>query len=819
MTVLEDIRKQRKQFLDGLKANQEDIKLDIFEDFYPDKAHFIYELLQNAEDTRASEVSFVLSENKLVFEHNGRPFDEEGKDIRAITGIGAGTKKNDDDKIGQFGIGFKSVFVYTETPRIWSPTFAFEILERMLPYELAPEPSLGEQTRFEFPFNSPKKPASSAFSEVRSGLEEISETTLLFLSHIKSIQWRVEGGLEGCLLRDSHSETHIETLKEIGGREPKSSHFLRFTQPVEGLGSRYVAVAFPLAPKESQLVEVLNANRPMAERFQIVPATPGCVAIFFVAKKETSGLRFHLHAPFAPELSRASIKDTLANEPLFQQLATLTTQSLFKIRDLGLLNTDFLAVLPNPKDELPERYECIREDIVNTMKEQPLTPTHGGSHAPARQLLQAPITLKELLSDEKDINILGNLKETSRTWAIGALEYSPIDRFLSSLDIPRWDVEHFAKILIKRSTSGAWRDDEFFEWLGSKSSEWHQRLYALLYREFEPDNAFYRLKNLSIVRLSTGKYGVGRECYFPTEDTLEDLILPRADVETYTSGKSRKDQEKARKFLESIGVREVGEKEQMEWVPQDDLFVRPAEASQDLLPEGFAFDPGWPWIKAVRFGEEASRKIEERLMQQEAGEKLGIGNEELDDARWFAGLSKEERQRLKSEHENKPMTNLPDRESSDPKRRTNKVREEVENAPERITEKKPRSVSIGREAVKEDSKQYLRAQYTNDDGIMICQVCKKPLPFKLADGSYYFETVEFLSELKQRHYQNYLTLCPNHAAMYQHVNDVADLIQKLFLAMAENEMKVVLAGECTTIYFTQMHIADLRDVIAVENSR
>ena len=57
---------------------------------------------------------------------------------------------------------------------------------------------------------------------------------------------------------------------------------------------------------------------------------------------------------------------------------------------------------------------------------------------------------------------------------------------------------------------------------------------------------------------------------------------------------------------------------------------------------------------------------------------------------------------------------------------------------------------------------------------MICQVCKnqKPLPFRLADGSYYFEAVEFLpkSALKKLHYQNYLALCPNHAAMYQHAN-------------------------------------------------
>ena len=100
MSFLDELRDKRRKFLDGLEANREDIKLDIFKDFYPDKAHFIYELLQNAEDTRASEVSFLLSEQSLWFEHDGRPFDEE--DIRTITGIGVGTKSDDDDKIGDY---------------------------------------------------------------------------------------------------------------------------------------------------------------------------------------------------------------------------------------------------------------------------------------------------------------------------------------------------------------------------------------------------------------------------------------------------------------------------------------------------------------------------------------------------------------------------------------------------------------------------------------------------------------------------------------------------------------------------------------------
>ncbi len=349
MNFLETLGEKRKKFLDGLAVNEDDINLDLFDDFYPDKAHLIYELLQNAEDAEATEVNFRLSSNCLTFEHNGRPFDD--KDVRAITGIGFSTKKDDIDKIGRFGIGFKAVFLYTASPRIWSPSYAFEISEMVLPSEIPPNPALNGRTRFEFPFNSGKKPQVNAFSEVQDGLEDISDNTLLFLSHIEEIQWRIDGGRDGRLLRVPLSDHHIEILREIDGRPTESSHFLRFTEPVDGLERQHIAIAFELEPLSGE--QQSNTHASFARQFRIVPAEHGCVAVYFTAAKETSNLRFHLHAPFVPELSCSSIKNTPANEPLFQQLAGLAAQSLSATRDLGLLNREFLAVLPNSQDEIP----------------------------------------------------------------------------------------------------------------------------------------------------------------------------------------------------------------------------------------------------------------------------------------------------------------------------------------------------------------------------------------------------------------------------------------------------------------------------------
>jgi hypothetical protein len=259
---------------------------------------------------------------------------------------------------------------------------------------------------------------------------------------------------------------------------------------------------------------------------------------------------------------------------------------------------------------------------------------------------------------------------------------------------------------------------------------------------------------------------------------------------------------------------------QSAWVPQKNgQFVRPPEASRNQLPKGFPFDEGDEWLKAVRFGEEDRLRSEEHKKRQATAKELGFGDEEtLADAQWFAALAPEERRRFKSEIEHRRQFELPENFPRNSEHRAERVGQQAAGAPERITEKRARSVSLGREEVKQAAKQYLRHQYTNTNGEMICQVCKGkvPLPFKLNDGSYHFETVEFLTGLKKRHHQNYLALCPNHRAMFKYANESANLIKDMFLALEENELEVILAQQSTTIYFTQTHILDLRKVIEVD---
>ena len=52
------------------KASMKGVKNSVVEK-YSDQAHFIYELIQNADDVGANEARFELYNDKLVFIHNG----------------------------------------------------------------------------------------------------------------------------------------------------------------------------------------------------------------------------------------------------------------------------------------------------------------------------------------------------------------------------------------------------------------------------------------------------------------------------------------------------------------------------------------------------------------------------------------------------------------------------------------------------------------------------------------------------------------------------------------------------------------------------
>ena len=169
--------------------------LDLLGQLYSERTHFIFELIQNAEDAGATELTFGLFRDRLEVRHDGRPFTEA--DVRGVCGVGESAKSGELTQIGKFGIGFKSVYAYTKTPRIHSSDEHFRIESYVRPFAESPAEVAGSRTLFVFPFDHDDVPSATAVHEISAALSDIEAGTLLFLRSLYALWYRARLGERG----------------------------------------------------------------------------------------------------------------------------------------------------------------------------------------------------------------------------------------------------------------------------------------------------------------------------------------------------------------------------------------------------------------------------------------------------------------------------------------------------------------------------------------------------------------------------------------------------------------------------------------------
>ena len=100
------------------------------QDINKKEPRLVFELIQNAEDNDYNEnvkptIKFIINSNKLIIQNNEKGFEKEH--VEALCRVGGSTKRNRTlGYIGEKGIGFKSVFVMSDEPHIYSNGFRFQ---------------------------------------------------------------------------------------------------------------------------------------------------------------------------------------------------------------------------------------------------------------------------------------------------------------------------------------------------------------------------------------------------------------------------------------------------------------------------------------------------------------------------------------------------------------------------------------------------------------------------------------------------------------------------------------------------------------------
>ena len=449
-------------------------------DKYKEKAHFVYELLQNADDAQATEAIFKLENDRLVFRHNGKiqfsvvsVKDTENKGhINAITGVGFSTKEGSrGNTIGKFGVGFKAVFQYTNTPFIYDDKFWFKIEQYIIPTMLEddfPDRRKGE-TVFVFPFTSP----STSYKEIDNRLKTL-ENPILFLHHLQKVTIEIPGEdaityTKNVLYEHQHGSIKHELLSVRNNGSIKTIHM--FTKNID--------VKLKNGVETTQYISVgyfLKDNGDIDDEIQ------GKVFCFFPTAEDFN-LHCIVHAPFLLVDSRQQLKDDILNYKFKGFLAKLAADALPILRDYGkkihhLLITENIFNLIPKKEIWYSKDQQFRDEYITAIRNNKLLLGRGNrytSHEGA--LICRPISMMSVV-DDKQLQMLHEDKEShdniqytflrEETQRLCTQKY--VQSILEELDVDEYD----GKDLASEITS------EFMEIYGFK---WAKKLYNHLRHE------------------------------------------------------------------------------------------------------------------------------------------------------------------------------------------------------------------------------------------------------------------------------------------------------------------------------------------------
>lgn len=527
-------------------------------DKYSDQAHFIYELLQNADDVNASVAHFRLVDEGLVFTHNGTVrftvSDPENEDsdtlngtlghINAITSIANSSKT--ESSIGKFGVGFKAVFQYTQTPHVYDPKIKFKIERFIVPSMLNADlqgrnPS---ETAFFFPFDHETKSPRESYDEILEKIKAL-ESPVLFLSHLQTVAFEAD-------------EVSGEYTKEITRTLERGDITVQWLELALQLNDKRTTRRLLVFRRKHSGEHPYFIGCALGDDGQLMPLDRP--AFCFFPTKEATNLNFILHAPFLLTDSREGIKaGEPHNQELIQLLAQLAADSLPILRDENLIDDGILEVLPyNEKrfSELDDRRKISFKPFFFAIKDklqiESLLPAANGKCSSKSVSYWASDTeLVELFSD-KQLALLTGVKDAQ--WVFRSRGKKEVQNSNSVLAdyIDGGDARKWMRKEPNLIASSLAPDDVLrrlnSDFIAAQSLSWLHEFYGYL-----SERASYQqyVKHKPIFLDQDGMPA-------PAFDSYDQLVLflPDDDIDGYTTVKKELLSRTAtREFIEKLGVK------------------------------------------------------------------------------------------------------------------------------------------------------------------------------------------------------------------------------------------------------------------------
>lgn len=450
---------------------------------YSDQAHFIYELLQNSDDAQAISANFTLKENKLIFSHNGlkhftisNPNTEEedtesGKlgDLNSITSVANSNKTK--ASIGKFGVGFKAVFQYTDTPYIYDPNVCFKIGRFIVPILLNEDyPDRNKkETVFVFPFDKKEKSEKDAYEDIEKKLDTLIYPTL-FLNNLKTVNYNTlenKGKYTKELLEQFKKNNIIcEKIKliKIFNEKEDEDYIWLFSQIID---EYKISVGF-FVNKENKIID---------KKYN---------SFCFFPTKENTHLNFIINAPFLLTDSREGIKlGNAHNNRMISSLSVLASNSLDLLKEISLEtktelfdDDSFLSIIPYRETDFKNEWLHISfkqfyEEIKNKLRNSEIIPCGKLAFTNCKNAYWASYSnVTEVFSNSKIELLLGNKDAKWILPSIGRAEILRTNKELS---------EYIDDIINKKNLS----DESIIklitkEFIENQSTDWLFKLYRFI---------------------------------------------------------------------------------------------------------------------------------------------------------------------------------------------------------------------------------------------------------------------------------------------------------------------------------------------------
>lgn len=543
------------------------------QDLYSTDTHFIFELIQNAEDNTYDRVTPSLifqlvkrdpletsgANGALIIKNNEVGFSVAN--VSAICAVGETTKTNKEQGyIGEKGIGFKSVFRVTSKPYIFSNGYKFCMPERdedtglgfIVPQwvehvsaEIDPQ-----LTTIILPLDKP----DYGYVKIEEMLRDIEPETILFLSKLKQFHIKTDTGDDLVIEKDDseapHVQMHVRGTRQ-GKKYTRRDEYLVYSRSFEkpqgvsqekreGINRRDVTVAF-LDYKVSE--------------------TGGKIFAYLPVRSDTN-LPFLINADFILTSSREEIKKGLPwNQWLMECVAQLSVDSLIQLREQGKLTSRFLETLATRLLEIPSDsiYIPIARAINHALQNEVLLPADDESYVSARNAkLARGNDLRELLNQEQLRLLFGTKDEIKWLAAEITPDNTPnLRRYLMNnleAKVDELTPDSFARrlaepFLVKQTDQWLIK---FYKFLLDKGTLWHVPKNPYETRGVLLDKLFLRLEDGSHVQPFNDN---GKPNVFLSSDDPSAFRIIR---------KSITEDEIALDFLKKLGLSKPGEEAEIE---------------------------------------------------------------------------------------------------------------------------------------------------------------------------------------------------------------------------------------------------------------